>query len=42
MKNIFEELKSKGYAINRTHFSDTGFKTNAPRKDIEAVFTKKH
>ena len=41
MKNIFEQLKNKGYAVNRTHFSDTGFKTNAPRKDIEAVFIKR-
>jgi len=41
MKTIFEQLRSKRYTVCRTHFSNTGFKTNAPRKDIEAVFTKK-
>ena len=41
MRIIFEQLKSKGYAVCRTHFSNTGFKTNAPRKEIEAAFTKK-
>jgi len=41
MRTIFEQLKSKGYTVCRTHFSNTGFKTNAPRKEIEAAFTKK-
>ena len=41
MKNIFEQLKSRGYTVCRTHFSNTGFKTNAPIKEIEAAFTRK-
>jgi tRNA (guanine26-N2/guanine27-N2)-dimethyltransferase len=35
---VFKKLKNKGYTVSRTHFSPTGFKTNAPRKKIEAVF----
>ena len=38
MSTIFEKLKKDGYEVSRTHFSSTGFKTNAPKKKIEAVF----
>jgi len=38
MKKIFEKLKNKGYMVTRTHFSNTGFKTNAPLDEIEKVF----
>ncbi len=38
MGTVFEILKKKGYNVYRTHFSSTGFKTNAPMKDIEKIF----
>ena len=38
MEIISEKLKSKGYFFSRTHFCKTGFKTNAPKNDIEKVF----
>lgn len=38
MKHIFKKLKEKGYDVTRTHFSSTGFKTNAPRSEIETIF----
>ncbi|UCD12907.1 MAG: tRNA (guanine(10)-N(2))-dimethyltransferase [Thermoplasmatales archaeon] len=38
MNKIFEKLKSKGYSVVRTHFSPTGFKTNASLGEITKVF----
>ena len=38
MEIIFEKLKTKGYNVSRTHFSQTGFKTDAPQNEIEKVF----
>jgi tRNA (guanine26-N2/guanine27-N2)-dimethyltransferase len=38
MELIFKKLKEKGYAVYRTHFNPTGFKTNAPRSEIEKVY----
>ena len=38
MKIIFEKLRSKGFYVCKTHFSTTGFKTNAPKAEIEKVF----
>lgn len=38
MVTIFKKLQKKGYVVYRTHFSPTGFKTNAPKSDIEKVF----
>ena len=38
MKHIFEKLKEKGYDAARTHFSPTGFKTNASRDEIGTIF----
>lgn len=38
MDVIFKKLKEKGYNSFRTHFSSTGFKTNAPKSEIEKVF----
>lgn len=38
METIFEELKNKKYSVFRTHFNSTGFKTNAPKSEIEKVF----
>jgi tRNA (guanine26-N2/guanine27-N2)-dimethyltransferase len=37
MKTIFDTLKSKGYTIARTHFTPTGFKTDAPRDEIKGI-----
>jgi tRNA (guanine26-N2/guanine27-N2)-dimethyltransferase len=38
MELIFKKLKEKGYYVYRTHFSPTGFKTNASKSEIEKVF----
>jgi len=38
MELIFERLRDKGYEVSRTHFSPTGFKTNAPKTEIEKMF----
>jgi len=38
MKTIFEKLQSQGYNVVRTHFSPTGFKTNASIDEIKKVF----
>jgi len=38
MKTIFEKLKEKGYFISRTHFSQTGFKTDASLDEIKKIF----
>jgi len=38
MEIVFEKLRNKGYDVFRTHFSPTGFKTNAPKNEIEKVF----
>jgi len=38
MEFIFKKLKDKGYNVYRTHFSSIGFKTNAPKSEIEKVF----
>jgi len=38
MKAIFSELTKAGYDVYRTHFSPTGFKTEAPLKKIETAF----
>jgi tRNA (guanine26-N2/guanine27-N2)-dimethyltransferase len=39
-KVIFETLKNKGYDVFRTHFSQTGFKTNAPVDEVKSIFIK--
>jgi tRNA (guanine26-N2/guanine27-N2)-dimethyltransferase len=38
LDTVFESLKNNGFEVNKTHFSSTGFKTNAPKKEIEKVF----
>ena len=38
MEIVFEKLKNKGFNVSRTHFSPTGFKTNASQNEIEKVF----
>jgi len=38
MVTIFKNLQEKGYNVYRTHFSSTGFKTNAPKSEIEKVY----
>jgi len=38
METIFKKLQRKGYVVYRTHFSQIGFKTNAPKSEIEKVF----
>lgn len=38
LEYIFDNLRENGYDVFKTHFSQTGFKTNAPRNEIEKVF----
>lgn len=38
MDSLFEKLRKQGYKVYRTHFSSTGFKTNASMKIIEKMF----
>jgi len=38
METIFEKLRNKDYEVSRTHFSPTGFKTNASKTEIEKMF----
>jgi len=38
MKTICEQLQIRGYTAVRTHFSATGFKTNAPYTEIKRIF----
>jgi tRNA (guanine26-N2/guanine27-N2)-dimethyltransferase len=38
MKTIFEKLQNQGYNVVRTHFSPTGFKTDAPIDEIKKLF----
>jgi tRNA (guanine26-N2/guanine27-N2)-dimethyltransferase len=40
IEKIFEKLTSRGYKVFRTHFSPTGFKTNASFNEIKKVFKK--
>jgi tRNA (guanine26-N2/guanine27-N2)-dimethyltransferase len=35
---LYETLRKQGYHVYKTHFSPTGFKTDAPMKIIEKVF----
>ena len=37
-KEIFSKIKKDGFEVYKTHFSQTGFKTNAPITVIEKVF----
>jgi tRNA (guanine26-N2/guanine27-N2)-dimethyltransferase len=41
MKYLFNKLNEKGYYAIKTHFSDTGFKTNAPIEEIEKIYSNK-
>jgi len=38
MRTIFKKLQEKGYNVYRTHFNPIGFKTDAPKSEIEKVF----
>jgi tRNA (guanine26-N2/guanine27-N2)-dimethyltransferase len=38
LDKILNNLKKKGYVVYRTHFCQTGFKTDAPKSEIEKVF----
>jgi tRNA (guanine26-N2/guanine27-N2)-dimethyltransferase len=38
IKTLFNNLKNKGYFVSKTHFYDNGFKTDAPRTEIEKMF----
>jgi tRNA (guanine26-N2/guanine27-N2)-dimethyltransferase len=38
---IFKKLNQKGYYAIKTHFSEMGFKTDAPLNEIENIFIKK-
>jgi len=35
---VFKQLENNGFKVYHTHFSNTGFKTIAPIKDIQKVF----
>jgi tRNA (guanine26-N2/guanine27-N2)-dimethyltransferase len=35
---LFEKIRQKGFTISRTHFSNTGFKTDAPFDEIKEAF----
>ena len=37
-KTVFDSLKNKSYQVFRTHFSQTGFKTNAPIEKVKLIF----
>ena len=38
LEKIFDGIKKEGYKISRTHYTNVGFKTDAPMKKIEKVF----
>jgi len=38
LESVFSILKDKGFDVFRTQFSQTGFKTNAPKNEIEKEF----
>lgn len=38
MKILFDKIRKKGYNVCKTHFCETGFKTDAPRDEIVSVF----
>jgi len=42
MKYLFEKIQQKGYTVTRTHFSSTGFKTNAPLDELKEVFKEEN
>ena len=42
METVFEKLQQKGHTVVRTHFSSTGFKTDAPLDDIKEVFKEEN
>ena len=37
---VIEAIHDKGYPISRTHFSDTGFRTDAPLEDIKSIISE--
>lgn len=36
-KKVIEAIRKKGYPVSRTHFSPTGFRTDAPIEDVKAL-----
>jgi tRNA (guanine26-N2/guanine27-N2)-dimethyltransferase len=40
IKYLFQSLNEKNYYAIKTHFSDIGFKTNAPIEEIEYIFSR--
>lgn len=36
-KDIIDKIEKKGYPVSRTHFADTGFRTDAPLEDIKDI-----
>jgi len=38
LEAVLHALRARGFAAGRTHFQGTGFKTNAPYPEIEALF----
>jgi len=38
MNYLFQKINEKGYYAIKTHFSNIGFKTNAPIDEIENIF----
>ncbi len=39
-KPVIEAIENKGYPISRTHFSSTGFRTDAPIHDIKRIIQR--
>jgi tRNA (guanine26-N2/guanine27-N2)-dimethyltransferase len=38
LQHVFDQLQGKGFIVTRTHYTPTGFKTNAPLDVITEVF----
>ncbi len=36
---VLDRIYDKGYPVARTHFSDTGFRTDAPLEDIKQIIS---
>jgi tRNA (guanine26-N2/guanine27-N2)-dimethyltransferase len=36
-KDVIDTIRERGYPVSRTHFSDTGLRTDAPIEDVKEV-----
>ncbi|PSH01970.1 MAG: hypothetical protein BRC26_02685 [Nanohaloarchaea archaeon QH_8_44_6] len=39
-EEVIGSIREKGYPVSRTHFSPTGFRTDAPIDDIKGIIRK--